>query len=65
MPDWPRELQTTINLEEVDGKTRLELIWQPVNPTQAEANAFDASRDQHGNGWTGGFDQLAIYLDGI
>ena len=65
MPDWPKELLTTINLEEVDGKTRLELIWQPINPTQDEADAFEASRDQHGNGWGGGFDQLTIYLDSI
>jgi len=62
MPNWPKELRTTIKLEEVDGKTKLQLIWQPINPTKQEAEAFEASRSQHGQGWGGGFDQLTTYL---
>ncbi len=62
MPNWPKELRTTIKLEEVDGKTKLQLIWQPINPTKEEAEAFEASRSQHGKGWGGGFDQLTTYL---
>lgn len=62
MPNWPKEMRATIKLEEVDGKTKLQLIWQPINPTKEEAEAFEASRSQHGNGWGGGFYQLAIYL---
>jgi len=63
MPNWPKELRTTITLEEVEGKTKLQLIWQPINPTQEEADAFEASRSQHGSGWGGGFDQLTIYIE--
>jgi len=63
MPDWPKELRTSIVLEEVDGKTQLKLIWQPINPTQEEADCFENSLSQHGNGWGGGFDQLTIYLE--
>lgn len=62
MPNWPKELRTTVKLEEQNGKTKLQLIWQPINPTKEEAAAFEASRSQHGKGWGGGFDQLAIYL---
>ncbi|MCI0415885.1 SRPBCC domain-containing protein [bacterium] len=62
MPNWPKEMRTTIKLEEVDGKTKLQLVWQPINPTKEEAEAFEASRSQHGNGWGRGFDQLASYL---
>jgi len=62
MPNWPKELRTTIKLEEVDGKTKLQLIWQPINPTKEEAEAFEASRSQHGKGWGGGFEQLTTYL---
>ncbi len=62
MLNWPKELQTTIKLEEVNGKTKLELIWQPINPTQAEVEAFEASRDQHGQGWANGLEQLTKYL---
>ena len=62
MANWPKELRTSIILEEVNGKTRLKLIWQPINPTQEEAAAFENSRSQHGSGWGGGFDQLTAYL---
>ena len=65
MPNWPKELRTTIKLEAVNGKTKLQLIWQPINPTKEEAEAFEASRAQHGNGWGGGFDQLTTYLGTI
>jgi len=63
MPNWPQELRTSIVLEETDGKTLLTLTWQPINPTREEAETFDHSRDQHGNGWGGGFDQLTAYLE--
>jgi len=62
MPNWPKELRTTINLDEVDGKTKLQLIWQPINPTKEEAEAFEVSRSEHNKGWGGGFEQLSIYL---
>jgi len=64
IPNWPKELRTTINFEVIgDGKTRLQLIWQPINPTQEEAEAFEASRPEHDKGWGGGLDQLIGYLE--
>lgn len=63
MPNWPKDMRATIKLEEQDGKTQLQLIWEPVNPSKEEAETFEASRGQHGNGWAGGFEQLAIYLE--
>ena len=65
MPDWPKDMRTTIKLEDQDGKTLLQLIWQPVNPTQAEADAFEASRSQHANGWGSGLQQLENYLQSL
>ncbi|MEE9447466.1 MAG: SRPBCC domain-containing protein [Arenicellales bacterium] len=62
MPNWPKELRTTINLVEKGGKTLLELIWQPINPTTEEAEAFEASRSEHGKGWGAGLEQLEGYL---
>jgi uncharacterized protein YndB with AHSA1/START domain len=62
MPNWPKELRTTIKLEAVGGKTKLQLTWQPINPTQEEAEAFEASRSEHGKGWGGGLEQLDAYL---
>lgn len=62
IPNWPKELRTTIELEEVNGKTRLQLIWQPVNPSKEEADTFEATRSEHNKGWGGGLEQLADYL---
>lgn len=65
MPGWPKELRTTIKLKEINSKTYLQLIWQPINPTQAEDDAFNASRSSHDSGWSGGFDQLVTYLKSL
>ncbi|MFT5012751.1 MAG: hypothetical protein ACI9HY_004249 [Planctomycetaceae bacterium] len=62
MPNWPQEIRATIKLSEADGVTHMEFIWQPINPTAAEAEAWDASRSQHGKGWGGGFEMLANHL---
>lgn len=62
MPNWPKEMRTTIKLEEMGDKTKLQLIWEPINPSKEEAEAFEASRPEHDKGWGGGLDQLDIYL---
>ncbi len=62
MPNWPKEMRATIKLEDQNGKTKLQLIWQPIDPTKEEAEAFEASRAQHGNGWGAGLEQLTRYL---
>lgn len=62
MPNWPKEIRTTIKLSEANGITKMEFIWQPVNPTPKEAEAWEASRAQHGKGWGGSFELLAGYL---
>lgn len=62
MPKWPKEIQATIKLSEVNGITSMQFIWQPINPTKEEAEAWEASRSQHGNGWNGSFELLAVYL---
>lgn len=62
MPNWPKELRTHITLDEADGKTTLTLVWEPIDPSKEEAEAFEASRAQHGKGWESGFEQLKTYL---
>lgn len=62
MPNWPKEIRATIRLTEAEGVTHMKFIWQPINPTAAEAEAWEASRSQHGKGWGGGFEMLANYL---
>lgn len=62
MPNWPKEILATITLSEVEGKTHMQFSWQPLNPTPEEAEAWEASRPQHGKGWGGSFELLAAYL---
>lgn len=62
MPNWPKEIRATIKLSEANGVTNMQFIWQPMNPTQEEATAWEASRSDHGKGWGGGFEMLANYL---
>lgn len=62
MPNWPKEISATIQLSEENGVTNMRFIWQPVNPTKEEAEAWEASRPQHGKGWGGSFELLAGYL---
>lgn len=62
MPDWPKDLRTTIKLEAVGNRTRLQLIWQPINPGPAEQAAFESTRADHDKGWGAGLTSLADYL---
>lgn len=62
MPNWPKEIRATIKLSEENGVTNMQFIWQPINPTKEEAEAWEASRSQHGKGWGGSFELLAEYL---
>ena len=40
----------------------MEFIWQPINPTKEEAEAWEASRPEHGKGWGGAFALLGEYV---
>lgn len=62
MPNWPKEIRATIRLSEENGVTHMQFFWQPMNPTKEEAEAWEASRSQHGKGWGGSFELLAGYL---
>jgi len=65
MPNWPKEMRATVRLEEAEGLTKMQFIWEPINPTAAEAVAFEASRDQLGGGWGGSFENLVAYLESL
>lgn len=62
MPNWPKEIQATIKLTETNGVTHMQFVWQPINPSKEEAEAWETSRSQHGKGWGGSFEMLAGYL---
>jgi uncharacterized protein YndB with AHSA1/START domain len=58
MADWPRVLLTTVTFEEVDGRTRLRLTWEPHESSQAEIACFAAAIDRMGKGWDAGMELL-------
>jgi uncharacterized protein YndB with AHSA1/START domain len=60
---WPLKLLTRVTLEEAaGGKTKLTLCWTPLAATEDEQKTFAAAHDSMQGGWTGTFDQLAVYL---
>ena len=65
IPNWPKETRVTVKLEEAGDKTQLELIWEPVNPTKEEAEAFTKAISEQGSGWSSGLEQLDIYLGNL
>lgn len=62
-PHWPREMLTTLSLEEQGGKTKVTIEWIPVEgSSELELKTFDAGRPSMTGGWTGTLEQLADYL---
>lgn len=61
-PNWPLEMLTTVRFREGEGETILAVEWLPLNPTEAERQAFDAGRELMRMGWSGTFDRLGEYV---
>ena len=55
MPDWPTTLATTVSFEDVGAKTKVRLVWTPVNATQAELDCFSGAMANMGRGWESGY----------
>jgi uncharacterized protein YndB with AHSA1/START domain len=62
MPDWPRQLMTTVRFDVVDGETKVDLTWVPHEATDAEIACFAEAIDRAGAGWTAGMDKLEALL---
>jgi uncharacterized protein YndB with AHSA1/START domain len=63
-PTWPLKLLTTVTFDAtVDGKTKVTLVWSPLDASEEERQTFAAAHNGMKGGWTGTFDQLAAYLD--
>ena len=63
VPTWPLELLTTMSFEdELEGKTKLTVIWSPHNATEIELKTFHISHVGMKATWGAAFDQLASYL---
>lgn len=61
---WPRLMLTTVIFEEEGAGTRVNLTWEPINPTREELASFAQMLSSMTGGWTGTFDQLDVFLAG-
>jgi uncharacterized protein YndB with AHSA1/START domain len=64
MPTWPATMLTVVQLvEEVPGRTRVTVTWEPHGDFTAEEMAtFVKERAGMTQGWTGSFDKLEDYI---
>lgn len=61
-PTWPLEMLSTFSLETEGERTKLTIVWLPINATDEECATFTAAKDGMKQGWDGTLDQLAEYL---
>lgn len=60
--NYPIEIFTTVMLDEKDGKTILDLTWEPLNASAEEVTRFADETFELSQEWGGTFEQLADYL---
>ena len=61
-PTWPLENLSTFLFEDIGGKTKFTLRWEPINASAEEIATFNAAHTAMAGGWTGTMSQLAEYL---
>lgn len=62
MPDWPRELLTTVSFEDNGGKTDMRLTWIPHDASETEVACFAEAVKGMDKGWAAGMTILADLL---
>jgi uncharacterized protein YndB with AHSA1/START domain len=62
---WPLRLLTTILFEDVGDRTRVTVLWTPLEATAEERATFEANRANMNGGWSGSFEVLEAYLASI
>jgi len=62
MQEWPREMLTTVTFAQQGKGTLVTVLWVPINATDDERRVFEQGRASMQQGWTGTFEQLALYL---
>jgi uncharacterized protein YndB with AHSA1/START domain len=60
--NFPIEIFTTVMLDEKDGKTILNLTWEPLNASMEEITRFTDETFELSQEWGGTFEQLTEYL---
>jgi uncharacterized protein YndB with AHSA1/START domain len=66
MPDWPRVLLTTIELESHPEGTLQTMTWRPHEASEVELACFaGAAENLGGRGWASGFENLKELVEGL
>ena len=60
--EFPMEMLTTVIFEDEGEQTRVTLTWEPIEPTKAECETFEAMIPGMHGGWGGSFEQLDVFL---
>jgi uncharacterized protein YndB with AHSA1/START domain len=61
--EWPLELLSTFLFEDLgSNRTKVTIVWAPIDESDAERHAFDTNRESMTQGWTGTLDRLEHYL---
>lgn len=55
MADWPHKLLTTVTFETEGTKTRVRLVWVPLEANDAEIACFAGAVANMGKGWESGY----------
>lgn len=61
-PTWPKQMLTTVHLQDIGTKTLISLYWDPIEPTAAERDTFVKAMEGMAGGWGGSFDRLDAHL---
>lgn len=59
---FPMEMLTTVIFADEGKQTRITLTWEPIDPTAAECETFEAMIPGMHMGWGGSFEQLDAFL---
>lgn len=59
---WPLQTFSTTTFTEVDGKTHINIQWEPYQSNEDEVVAFKAGHASMAQGCNGTFEQLEAYL---
>ena len=62
MEDWPRYILSTVQFEDLSGKTKVSISWIPHEASETERRTFDEGRPSMHQGWGGTLDQLEAHL---
>lgn len=62
MEDWPRYILSTVEFQDLSGRTKVSISWIPHEASETERRTFDEGRPSMRQGWGGTLEQLEAHL---